>query len=105
MKFGSKRAIFGVIWGGFEGFGPCLGISHPIHPHLVKISQKKCFFTPSQIVNNDVCMVAPSLSIFLQFIIFLQPKVQTQQPGSAVVYINVVLNMTHIPQALFQLEF
>ena len=22
--------------GGFEGFGPCLGISHPTHPHLGK---------------------------------------------------------------------
>ena len=45
MKFGSKRAIFGVIWGGFEGFGPCLGISHPTHPHLGEISPpKKVFF-------------------------------------------------------------
>ena len=43
MKFGSKKA-FGVIWGGFEGFGPCLGISHPTHPHLGEISQKKRFF-------------------------------------------------------------
>ena len=41
MKFGSKRAIFGVIWGGFEGFGACLGVSHPTHPHLGEISQKK----------------------------------------------------------------
>ena len=41
VKFGSKRAIFGVIWGGFEGFGPCLGVSHPTHPHLGEISQKK----------------------------------------------------------------
>ena len=44
MKFGSKKAIFGVIWGGFEGFGPCLGISHPTHPHLGEISQKNFFF-------------------------------------------------------------
>ena len=44
MKFGSKRAIFGVIWGGFEGFGPCLGVSHPTHPHLGEISPKKRFF-------------------------------------------------------------
>ena len=45
MKFGSKKAIFGAIWGGdFEGFGPCLGISHPTHPHLGKISQKKTFY-------------------------------------------------------------
>ena len=44
VKFGSKRAIFGVSWGGFEGFGPCLGISHPTHPHFGKISQKKTDF-------------------------------------------------------------
>ena len=36
-----------VIWGGFEGFGPCLGICHPTHPHLGEISQKNVFFTPS----------------------------------------------------------
>ena len=28
---------------GFEGFGPCLGISHPTHPHLGGISPKKTF--------------------------------------------------------------
>ena len=44
MKFGSKKAIFGVIWGGFEVFGPCLGVSHPTHPHLGEISQKKTGF-------------------------------------------------------------
>ena len=44
MKFGLKKAIFGVIWGGFEGFGPCLGNSHPTHPHLGKVSQKKRLF-------------------------------------------------------------
>ena len=44
MNFGSKKAIFGVILGCFEGFGPCLGISHPTHPHLGEISQKKRFF-------------------------------------------------------------
>ena len=45
MKFGSKRAIFGVIWGGFEGFGPCLGFSHPTHPHLGErdLQKKVCF--------------------------------------------------------------
>ena len=41
---GSKKAIFAVIWGGFEGFGTCLGISHPTHPHLGKISPKKLSF-------------------------------------------------------------
>ena len=54
MKFGSKKAIFGVIWGGFEGFGPCLGNSHPTHPHLGKISQKKRFFFGS-FPNPDHC--------------------------------------------------
>ena len=44
MKFGSKKAIFGAIWGGFEGFGPCLGVSHPTHPYLGEISQKKTVF-------------------------------------------------------------
>ena len=27
----------------FEGFEPCLGISHPTHPHLGKVSQKTVF--------------------------------------------------------------
>ena len=44
MKFWSKKAIFGAIWVFFEGFGPCLGISHPTHLHLGKISPKKTFF-------------------------------------------------------------
>ena len=44
VKFGSKKAIFGAIWGGFEGFGPCLGVSHPTHPYLGEISQKKTVF-------------------------------------------------------------
>ena len=32
-----------VIWVSFEVFGPCLGISHPTHPHLGGISPKKLF--------------------------------------------------------------
>ena len=28
MKFRSKKSIFGVIWGGIEGDGPCLGVRH-----------------------------------------------------------------------------
>ena len=40
MKFWSKKENY---WG-FGGFGPCLGISHPTHPHLGKTSQKKRFF-------------------------------------------------------------
>ena len=47
MKFGSKRAILEVIWGGFEGFGPCLGISHPTNPYLGKIYQKTFFLDGS----------------------------------------------------------
>ena len=43
-NFCRKKAIFGVIWGCFEGFGPFLGIRHPTHPHLGKFSQKKRFF-------------------------------------------------------------
>ena len=61
MKFGSKKAIFGAIWGGFEGFGPCLGNSHPTHPHLGKISPKKngSFFGsfPKWIERSDLGMV------------------------------------------------
>ena len=51
VRFGKTK---GEIWvkkgdfrgnlGGFEGFGPCLGISRPTHPHLGKISQKNGFF-------------------------------------------------------------
>ena len=36
-----EKGYLWVLWGGFEGFGPCLGISHP---HLGKISPKKTFF-------------------------------------------------------------
>ena len=43
-KFGSKKSIFGVIWGRFEGFGPCLGVSHPTHPHLGKSPKKRFLF-------------------------------------------------------------
>ena len=44
VKFRSKRAIFRVIWGGFEGFGPCLGMSRPTHPHLGEISKQNVFY-------------------------------------------------------------
>ena len=33
----------GRFSGWFEGFGPCLGISLPTHPHLGKISKKNVF--------------------------------------------------------------
>ena len=44
-----KGDFQGDLGGGFEGIGPCLEISHPTHPHLGKISQKKnaFFFIPS----------------------------------------------------------
>ena len=66
MKFGSKKAIFGVIWGGFEVFGPCLGVSHPTHPHLGEISQKKRFFflAASLTLTLSFCYVI-SILIFL----------------------------------------
>ena len=38
MKFGSKKAIFGAIWGVFEGFGPCLGSSFPRYIIVVSYS-------------------------------------------------------------------
>ena len=46
VKFGLKRAIFGVIWGGFEGFGPCCG-NQPPHPPTFgrERSPKKTFFS------------------------------------------------------------
>ena len=63
MKFGSKKAIFWVIWGGFEGFEPCLGISHPTHPHLGKISQKKRFFFGS--FPNHICTSSTSSNLHM----------------------------------------
>ena len=44
---GEIRVKKGVIWGGFEGLGPCLGISHLTHPHLGEISQEKRVFSYS----------------------------------------------------------
>ena len=43
-NLGRKRRFSGQFVFFFEGFGPCLGISHPTHPHLGKISPKKRFF-------------------------------------------------------------
>ena len=34
-----EKGDFRGSLGGFEGFGPCLGISHHTHRHLGKISQ------------------------------------------------------------------
>ena len=57
MKFGSKKAIFGVFFV-VEGFGPCLGISHPTlgvggwatHLHLGKNSQKTFFWEEAPLI-------------------------------------------------------
>ena len=54
VRFGRKKGKIQVEKGDFqgdlgvyEGFGPCLGISHTTHPHLGEISQKNVFFTLS----------------------------------------------------------
>ena len=52
VKFGSKKTIFGVIWGGFEGFGPCLGIRHPPTHVWENFPQKKrCFFWAASLIH------------------------------------------------------
>ena len=66
MKFGSKRATFEVILGGFEGFGPCLGVNHPTHPHLGEISQKKTVFfwqPPLAEVNTSQSVLNPHIAV------------------------------------------
>ena len=57
VKFGSKKVIFGVILVFFEGFGPCLGISHPTHPHLGEISQIKQFFCGGVFLSKNEVIV------------------------------------------------
>ena len=54
VKFGSKKAIFGVIWGGVAGFRSCLGISHPNQPTFGGNlpPKKRYFFTPSLNMKN-----------------------------------------------------
>ena len=50
--------------GFFEGFGPCLGISHPTHPHLGKISQKKPFFLVAPLMSLlSFCCCQPLTSV------------------------------------------
>ena len=57
VRFGKTKGEIwvkkGDFWGGLEGFGPCLGISHPTHPHLGKISQKKRFFLAASLTGNQ----------------------------------------------------
>ena len=65
VKFGSKRAIFGVIWGGF-----CLEISHPTNPHLGEISQKNFFLDafpkPMTQCKNGCRILSHGISKFLR---------------------------------------
>ena len=56
---GRKRRFSGQFGFFFEGFGPCLGISHPTHPHLGEISQKNVFFTPSLSGNTQTTAMGP----------------------------------------------
>ena len=59
VRFGRTK---GEIWvekcdfrGDLGGFGPCLGISHPTHPHLGEISQKKPgFFLAAPLIINAI---------------------------------------------------
>ena len=39
-----KSRFPGWFGGRFEGFGPCLGVSHPTHPHLGKSPKKRFLF-------------------------------------------------------------
>ena len=54
---GEIRVEKGNFRGDFEGVGPCLGISHPTHPHLGKISQKKRSFLDAS-PNADNSLIA-----------------------------------------------
>ena len=47
VKFGSKRAIFGVIWGGFEGFGNQPPGTQPTHIWERSSKKNLFFWTPS----------------------------------------------------------
>ena len=52
--------LVGVIWEGFEGFGPFFGNKTPQPPHLGEISQKKTVFfldafPKSEEKENDPC--------------------------------------------------
>ena len=60
VKFGKTKGEIrvkncGMIWL-FWG-GPCLGISHPTHPHSGKLSQKSLFLHPPSLSNLRSCWV------------------------------------------------
>ena len=69
MKFGSKKAIFGVIWCGFEGFGPCWESATP-PTHIWEKSPKETFFfvfclggaplSGAGVHLNNICTKVPS---------------------------------------------
>ena len=67
-------------FGGFEGFGPCLGISHPNHPHLGEISKKTFFrggtfpipqkllqFFSSSSPNRELCALPSFCVVCIQW--------------------------------------
>ena len=91
MKFGSKKAIFGVIWGGgFEGFGPCLGNSHPTQwhpPTFGKDLPKKSFFYtfPNSVrsFSSLYLYIADSLFFFFFFssVFFFTPLSNATSPS------------------------
>ena len=63
-RFGKTKGEIRVkksVFRGFEGFGPCLGISYPTHPHLGKLSQIKPFFYGSPLADGD--LVLPQLHL------------------------------------------
>ena len=60
VRFGKTKGEIrvkncGMIWL-FWG-GPCLGISHPTHPHSGKLSQKSLFLHPPSLSNLRSCWV------------------------------------------------
>ena len=61
MRFGKTKGEIWVEKGDFrgnlvffEGFGPCLGISHPTHPYWGKLSQKKKTFPLDTLMKTNI---------------------------------------------------
>ena len=50
-----KSRFPGWFGGRFEGFGPCLGVSHPTHPHLGKSPKKRFLFWGAPLM--DICHI------------------------------------------------
>ena len=73
VKFGSKMAIFGMIWGGFKGFGPCLGISHPNPTTFGKdFSNKTSFFGRLSLALYDKTQCLEHILILSQLTIMIR---------------------------------